>query len=141
MCDMNFAYNDTHDIRCDVHVHSVSWINDLHLFCGMPCILNMTNVQLIPWAPSGWTPGKPSYCACLVWQKFSSSNQKLDWKQMTRIYNTSEQYVYQFKSTEEKKDENIRYIMLARGMFSSLAIEDGRSITITSGFAFILYVR
>lgn len=60
---------------------------------------------------------------------------------MTRIYNTSEQYVYQFKSTEEKKDENIRYIMLARGMFSSLATEDGRSITITSGFAFILYVR
>lgn len=60
---------------------------------------------------------------------------------MTRIYNTSEQYVYQFKSTEEKKDENVRYIMLARGMFSSLATEDGRSITITSGFAFILYVR
>lgn len=60
---------------------------------------------------------------------------------MTRIYNTSEQYVYQFKSTEEKKNENIRYIMLARGMFSSLATEDGRSITITSGFAFILYVR
>lgn len=60
---------------------------------------------------------------------------------MTRIYNTSEQYVYQFKSTEEKKDENIRYITLARGMFSSLATEDGRSITITSGFAFILYVR
>lgn len=50
-------------------------------------------------------------------------------------------FLYQFKSTEEKKDENIRYIMLARGMFSSLATEDGRSITITSGFAFILHVR
>lgn len=50
-------------------------------------------------------------------------------------------FLYQFKSTEEKKDENIRYITLARGMFSSLAIEDGRSIKITSGFAFILYVR
>lgn len=50
-------------------------------------------------------------------------------------------FLYQFKSTEEKKDENVRYIMLARGMFSSLATEDGRSITITSGFAFILYVR
>lgn len=50
-------------------------------------------------------------------------------------------FLYQFKSTEEKKDENIRYITLARGMFSSLATEDGRSITITSGFAFILYAR
>lgn len=50
-------------------------------------------------------------------------------------------FLYQLKSTEEKKDENIRYIMLARGTFSSLATEDGRSITITSGFAFILYVR
>lgn len=50
-------------------------------------------------------------------------------------------FLYQFKSTEEKKDENIRYIMLARGIFSSLATEDGRSITITSGFAFILHVR
>lgn len=50
-------------------------------------------------------------------------------------------FLYQFKSTEEKKDENIRYITLARGMFSLLATEDGRSITITSGFAFILYVR
>lgn len=44
MCEMNFVYNNIYDIRCDVYGYFVLWIDDLYLFCGMFCILNMINV-------------------------------------------------------------------------------------------------
>lgn len=50
---MNYMFIVIHMISDVMHMYILCHINDLHLFCGMPCTLNMTNVQLIPWAPSG----------------------------------------------------------------------------------------